>query len=298
MEFAFHTPAMKSLDERILDCYEQLTPLEQRLATVLLEHQRDLASYAATELATQAGVSKATAARLFQRLGYHSYAEARRQSRSLHRWGSPLNRLDEAERGARDPGNPMTHLQLEAANLTRSFEATDPATFASALAALRAAGRIWLIAFRASRPIAELAAFWLKYLSKNVTLLPTAGLTFAEDAVDMHPGDLLFAIGLRRRPRVFRAFLQNAKENGLTILLLTDLSASATARLADVVIRCHSRSLNVFDSYTAAASMVNYLLGCLAAEAGEQVRPRLQRIEELADRLDAFTVLQSRRERR
>jgi DNA-binding MurR/RpiR family transcriptional regulator len=281
---------MKPLDERILDSYEDMTPLEQRLAGVLLEHQRDLASYSATELASQAGVSKATAARLFKRLGYRSYADARRQSRSLHRWGSPLSRLDAADRGAGDPTSPIAHLHLEAANLTRSFEATDAATFAAALTALADAGRVWLIAFRASRPLAELAAFWLKYLRKSVTVLPTAGLTFAEDAVDMQPGDLVFAIGLRRRPRVFRAFLQNARDLGVTVLLLTDLTASATARLGDVVIRCHSRSLNAFDSYTAAASMVNYLLGRLATEHADQVRPRLERIEELADRLDTFTV--------
>jgi DNA-binding MurR/RpiR family transcriptional regulator len=80
---------MKPLDARVLDVYESLTPLEQRLASVVLEHQRELASCSATELARQADVSQATAARLFKRLGYSSYKEARQYSRAMTRWGSP-----------------------------------------------------------------------------------------------------------------------------------------------------------------------------------------------------------------
>ncbi|MCH7794161.1 MAG: hypothetical protein IH900_03325 [Proteobacteria bacterium] len=50
-------PCQKTLDTRILDIFEELSPSEQRLADVVLEHQRDLASYSATELADLASVS-------------------------------------------------------------------------------------------------------------------------------------------------------------------------------------------------------------------------------------------------
>ncbi len=279
---------MKPLDARILDIYETLTPLEKRLANIVLEHQRDLASYSATELARQADVSKATAARLFKRLGYGSYDEARRQSRALRAWGSPLSRFDTLERHEEDGSDLVAHLRTEIANLSRSFEGIRPESFAAAVDMLLRAERIWLIGFRGSHPVAELAAFWLKYLKKNVQFLPSGWMTFAEDVIDIGPGDTVFAVGLRRRPAAFRALVQNARESGAGILLLTDLSASATARLADVVLRCHSRSTSIFDSLSTAVSMVNFLLGSLALRQGEAVRDRLRRIEDLADRLDAI----------
>jgi DNA-binding MurR/RpiR family transcriptional regulator len=264
--------------------------LEQRLANVVLEHQRELASYSATELAQAANVSKATAARLFKRLGYASYNEARQQSRALRHWGSPLRHLDNL-----DPPNALelgvvAHLRNEIANLTRTFEGLESETVARTVAALMQAERICLLGFRGSHPLAELASFWAKYLKNDIFLLPSPWMSFAEDVISLQPGDTVLAIGMRRRPRMFRALLQQAFDLGATVILLTDLSASATAKLAHIVIRCHSRSSNVFDSYAAAVSMVNYLLGALAVQSGEPIRPRLNRIEEIADQLDAFTV--------
>jgi DNA-binding MurR/RpiR family transcriptional regulator len=282
--------SMTPLDTRILDIYELLTPLEQRLANVVLEHQRELASYSATELARAANVSKATAARLFKRLGYASYNEARRQSRALRYWGSPLKHFDDL-----DPPNDLelgiaAHLRNEIANLTRTFEGLESETVARTVAALARADRICLLGFRGSHPLAELASFWAKYLKNNIVLLPSPWMTFAEDVIALKPGDAVLAIGMRRRPRMFRALLEHALDFGATVILLTDLSASGTAKLAHFVIRCHSRSANVFDSYATAVSMVNYLLGALALQGGEPSRPRLERIEEIADQLDAFTL--------
>jgi len=281
---------MKSLDARILDIYDALTPLERRLADVVLEHQRELASYSATELAVQADVSKATAARLFKRLGYSSYKDARHQSRTLRRWGSPLSLLEGLEEFDASQPSIVAHLQNDIANLTRTFGALRPETTGQVIDMLVRADRIWVIGFRASHELAELAAFWLKHLKYNVSLLPSGWMTFAEDMIDMRPGDAVLAIGFRRRPRMFRALLQNARDVGANVILVTDLSASGAARLAHVVLRCHSRPSGVFDSYAAATSLLNYLLAALALREGTTVRPRLQHIENLHDKLDAFTV--------
>ncbi|MBV9633972.1 MAG: MurR/RpiR family transcriptional regulator, partial [Methylobacteriaceae bacterium] len=219
--------------------------MERRLANVVLEHQRELASYSATELARQADVSKATAARLFKRLGYASYNEARLQSRALRYWGSPLRHFDDAERPSDIQLSIAAHLQNEVANLTRTFEGLRPEIVEEALAVLSKTQRIWLIGFRASHALAELATFWIKYLKSDVVLLPSAWMTVAEDVVAVQPEDTVLAIGMRRRPRLLRALLKHARESGATVILLTDLSASATAKFADIVIRCHSRSANV-----------------------------------------------------
>ncbi len=281
---------MKFLDARILDIYEDLTPLERRLADVVLEHQRELASYSATELALQADVSKATAARLFQRLGYSSYKELRQQSRALRRWGSPLSLLEGLEEFDATQPSMVAHLQNDIANLTRTFQALQPDAINQVVDMLGRADRIWLIGFRASHELAELGAFWLRHLKYNVSLLPSGWMTFAEDVIDMRAGDAVLAIGFRRRPRMFRALLQNARDVGANVILVTDLSASTTAKLAHVVLRCHTRSSGVFDSYVAAASLLNYVLAALALRNGKAVRSRLQRIEDLHDKLDAFTL--------
>ena len=59
-----------SLTARIRDRYGDLSPMERRLADVILACPGELSGYSATELAGRAGVSKMTVSRLVRRLGY------------------------------------------------------------------------------------------------------------------------------------------------------------------------------------------------------------------------------------
>lgn len=281
----------KSLDTRILDLYESLSPREQALADVVLEHQRDLASYSATELARRAGVSKATAARLFKRLGYLNFNEARRQSRSLKHWGSPLNTLTDAPDISKVDTTLLTHLNNDLTNVTRTFEALRSEVVGEAVESLAEADTVWILGLRNSYSMAHYARFLMTILKPRVRLVPVGGLSFAEEVVDMSPGDVLLVLGFRRRPRILRALMDTAQKAGLKIILLTDLSASITPRHADIVLRCHSRGLYFVDSYTSAMSLLNYLASALALRLGEAGRARIEQIDDLHDALDVFTAM-------
>lgn len=287
---------MKPLEERVLSLYESLTAMERRLADVVLEHQRDIAGYSATELARQANVSKATAARLFKRLGYKDYGEAKRHARAMRHWGSPLTVFEELDPRKSEP-NLGLHLQNDITNLTLTFQRLHHDVVEAAIDVLARAERIWVVGLRANHPLAGSMDFWLKILKSNVHFVPTSGLTFAEDMVDMRADDAVVAVGFRRRSRLFRALLKKARQMGLKIVLVTDLSASATADLAHVVIRCHTRPSYLFDSYTAVISVLNFLVAGLAIRLGAQTRARLRKIELLHDELDAFTTPVGRRRR-
>ena len=65
----------------IQEHFEHLSPSERKLAELLLDRADDLLTYSASEMAAMAGVSKATAARLFRSLGYADFNEVRLQAR-------------------------------------------------------------------------------------------------------------------------------------------------------------------------------------------------------------------------
>ena len=85
---------MRSLVQRIRNTYAALPAGERKLAELILEMRGDFAAYSATELASRAGVSKATGARLVRRLGYLDFHEMREQARSSFQNGSPLEAHD------------------------------------------------------------------------------------------------------------------------------------------------------------------------------------------------------------
>lgn len=82
--------ATTPLPQRLLEHYNAMPRAERRLADLLLEDVRAVIDNSATALADRAGVSKATAARLFQRLGYPSFKAAQKGLKEAHAAPMPV----------------------------------------------------------------------------------------------------------------------------------------------------------------------------------------------------------------
>jgi DNA-binding MurR/RpiR family transcriptional regulator len=280
---------MKSLESRILDIYDTLTPGAQRLSEVLLEHQMDLASYTAEELAVRAGVSKATAARLFKSLGYRNYGEAKRQTRLLKNWGSPLLALSDMKQPTELASLADRHKHTEINNIEKSFAMLNESKIERMIDALEKTRRVWIIGLRNGAGIAEYFRYFLTMMKDDVRFLPQSGSSFAEDFASTEAGDVVVAISFRRRPKQLRFLLHQASELGATTVLVTDLSVSDHSRYADFVLRCWCRSPTIFDIHASAVGILGFILSALAVRTGEGLRDRLERIEVLHDNLNDLT---------
>lgn len=278
--------ALDPIDQRIMAVFADLTPSERRLAEVVLEAQASLSSYTASELAEQAGISAATAARFFKRLGYRNYNEARLHSRRTEIWGSPLSELSGGGRGEAQPGRLADHVAQDLQNFSRSVEILPEELLDEAVALLAGARRVWVLGYRNSRAVAFYARALLLNLKPEVQLLPQEGASLAEDVASFAPGDVLLAIGLRRRPRVLGEVLAVAREAGVPSILVGDPTVAQTARHASIVLRCHNRGHGIFDSIVVAMSLINYLCSNLVDALGPEIRDRLARIEDLHARFD------------
>jgi len=277
---------MKPIETRIYDHYDNLSRSERRLADVVLEHQRDLPSYTATELADRAGVSKATAARLFKSLGYQTFDEAKREVRAARYWGSPLA-VVEGRTGEETLGASLQGLvQADLANLRMTLDSLLPEELDRAVRMMATAGRIRIVGLRNSYGLGHLARHYLGFARPDIQVMPVGGASWGEEMASLASGDLMFAIGFRRRPKILARLLQTAQEMGIGTVLLTDMSATQSARHADVVIRCHSKCPAPFSSFTAAITVINYLAWALVEMQGPAGIDRLRHIDGLVSSLD------------
>jgi len=281
------TPARKPVEDRILDIYDGLPASERRLADIVLACQGDLASYSASELAERAGVSKATTSRLFQRLGYARFTDARREARGAGvPWGSPLS-IDSENRGSIDPGNSLSaHLTRDLQNLGRTFESLRPETIEQAVGLLAEARSVRVVGFRNSHALAHYARSVLTTVKPDVRLAPGSALEVAEDLAGLSAEAAVLAIGLRRRPQLFRRVLALLHQRGVPVVMVTDPTASTATRYATVVLRCHNWGSAMFDSYASAISVLNLLCSRIAARLGPAARDRLAVIEHIHRDLD------------
>ncbi len=275
-----------TINARILQHIDSMTGSERRLADVVMESIETLPHLTAGELAARAQVSNATAARFFQRLGYGSFADFRREVRGRHDWGSPLYQLTGIGQQRMASGDFGLHIAQDLQNLARTAEMLNPDAIAEAVGMLARARTVWVIGFRNSYALATYARGLLVNVKADVRLLPVAGMTLAEDMVSIEQADAVLAIGFRRRPTVLREIMQVAAERSAPIILVTDMTATRTAQIADVALRCQNRGQSLFDSYAAPMSLINYICAAVGASLGKQAVDRLTDIEALHDRLD------------
>ena len=124
----------------------------------------------------------------------------------------------------------------------------------------------------------------------DVRLLPHGGLSFGEEFASMTLRDVLVAIAFRRRPKALRNLLAEARKLGIPVILITDASASHSAKQADIVFRCRCRNPSLSDSYTSVTSLLNYLVSATAFSLGAEARERLERIDKFHGKVDDLVV--------
>ncbi|MFT4286946.1 MurR/RpiR family transcriptional regulator [Nocardioides sp.] len=257
------------IDERIARRRDELSPQERRAAETLLAHLDDLATYRAAELAGLAGVSKATMSRLFRSLGFADFDEVRDHLRSLRVTGEP-RRVD----GAPDLAN---QIAAETTAIQRTLE--QPA-LRDAVEVIASARQVLVVGWRNSYPVALHLREQLIHARPRVAIAPAPGQVIGEELADLGPADVVVAVGFRRRPRGFGAFLTAANATGAAVVLLTDPSGGEHVGRARVRLECPVQGPLAYDSYAAAMSLVSVLADAVLFERGRSGRTRISAISD------------------
>lgn len=263
-----------NIDERIARHRSELSPQERRAADCLLANLEDLATYRAAELADLAGVSKATMSRLFRSLGYDGFDEVRDQLRAMRHAGEPHH---DRTAGPTDLGR---HRDAEAAAIA---EALAQPGVTEAVELLAGARRVLVVGWRNSYPVALHLREQLVHARPDVTIGPAPGQVIGEEVVGLGPEDVVVAVGFRRRPHGFGAFLGAAAATGARVVLLVDPTGADLA--ATVRLECRVQGLLAYDSYAPAMSLVAVLADRVLARRGEAGRERVAAISDTYLRL-------------
>jgi DNA-binding MurR/RpiR family transcriptional regulator len=276
---------LQPIEQLIRSRYADLSPSDRKLSEVVIARQNDLVAFSATELAALAGVSKASAARFFKRLGYQDFNEFRAGVRARFSSESPLYNLDRVARTHKPQEGFASHVQADALNLAELLKRVRPDDIRQALLLLKQAKRLWVAGYRNGYASAFYAHALFSHARPDVTLINEAAAKSADLLADMKKGDVLFAIDFRRRTRQLPKLLDVAREAGVAVVLLTYTPMSSLAVQANVVLNCPIEGSAIFDSYAAAMSLVNYLGTELVTSTPAVSRKRMARIERLHELL-------------
>ena len=275
----------KLLDGRIEALADILPDSERKLAELLTARPALLATHSATELATLAGSSKAAVTRFIQRIGYQSFANARREAREGQWQGSPAFQYAPNLSGIADEFVGK-HLQCDLANIARTFERLNPKTLDQAIDAIVRSRRIAIIGYRNSYALAQYLARQLVLLKELVWLLPRAGQTVGEDLAGFSSDDMAIVLAFRRRVPVVDRIVRHVRQVGMPVLVLTDAATASKDMPANWRIVCETHGAAQFDSYAAAMSMLNLLVSMIALRPEIAHNNRLRPAEHLHNALN------------
>ncbi|MGI9505552.1 MAG: MurR/RpiR family transcriptional regulator [Geminicoccaceae bacterium] len=269
------------LAKRILDQYDAMPRGERRLADLLLEQPMAVIEQSAAKLAERAAVSKATTTRFFQRLGYPSFKAAQRTAREQGIDPQPVEFGARMQRLADQQMDLSQHLQSEVQNLVRSIEQQRSDDMSRAVRMLARADKLWVVGFGDNYPLAHFARALLIKIRPDIRMIPIGGFSVPEEFASISPSDTMLAFGLSRRTRALRNILRSAAQADAKTVFVTDYPSQPSAGGETVMLRCRSVGAAVFDSPTAAVSLMIYLCSSLAAHLGEASIERLRRIESI-----------------
>lgn len=265
-----------TLRERIQTQYELLSPADRKLADVVLAHEKDLLVYSATELAALAGVSKASTARFFRRLGFADFSAFRQHQRKPQ--ASPLDRL--AQQGI--SASPLQqHLAHDVQQLHGLADSVTEQGLQQAAKLLARAPRVWVVGYRNGYMAAFYAQALLSQLRAAVHLLNEGAGEDAELLAEIQRGDVLLAMDFRRRTRRLSQVVEIACEAGAALVLVSDARLSTLAARAQVLFICPPQVEAIFDSYVGAISLIHYLATATLGHLPKKARIRMAAIEQV-----------------
>jgi len=269
---------VSSLRQRIQDQYLMLSGVDRKLADVLLAHESAALGYSASELAGQAGVSKASAVRFFRRLGFAGFQAFRQHLRNQQVPTSPLARLRQ------EPGHATAlhqHLAQDAAVLQQLAQQLSDAQVHAGARLLLNARRIGVLGWRNSFMAAFYARALLAQVRPGVLLLNEAAGQDAEWLADIGAQDVLLVLDLRRRTHRLTTTVSAACAQGATLLLISDAQLSPLHSLARCSLICPaSTTTAVFDSYVGVISLIHHLAQVVLALSPDATRAHLNSVEQ------------------
>jgi len=267
----------QSIEQRIKLIYDQLSPTQQKLAACILNHQGDIATYSATELAKLADVSKSAVTRLLQRLGYKDFTEVKKQVRAARRWGTPI--------AEKQPENrPLStlfqdYVTCDQSNIRRTLEAINSQDYQTAVRWISRADKVYIIGYRNNHALGLHLRQQLTQCRSGVQLLPLPGQTLGEEVAGFTREDIVIIMGVRRRPSWLKNLMISLRQKGLRLLYITDHADVNPHDISDLHFPCVVRGVSAFDSYASVMNLISMLASSVYQETYDSANERIQTIE-------------------
>jgi len=272
--------------ERLTEEWDALTPEAQKAARYVLENPNDVGVSTVREIAEAANVKPNTFVRMARQVGFEGYEDFRVPFREAIRKGA-VSFPDRARwlqdiRKSGDLGGLYADM-VEGAirNLEETFAGIDAEALKSAAEAIWASRQVFILGVGVNNANARNFTYLASTGMVQFHAIPRPGSTPTDDLAWADKRDVLIAMSMRPYRTEVVAAVEVAREQGLTIIGLSDSPASPIIRAADHGFVVAVDTPQFFPSSVSTIALLETLLSFVIAVASDEI---VERVEKFHDR--------------
>ncbi len=260
----------------------ELTPTERRIAEAVLAEPTLLAFGTVSDLAGRVGTSRPSIVRFATKLGFEGYTQLQQHVRSdlSHRLSRPSERIrsgHEMALPARVAINDAISSVFDALEGDRLTEIVEPVVRAE---------KVWILSGETSQAGAHALYSGLSMVRPGVRTLEEH--SFGTDLVDAGRRDAAVVFDFIRYRRQLTTAARIFADAGVTVVAITDSPLSPLVELADTWCQIEVPAIGPFDSSVPVVAMCELLVAQVAKELHDDATSRIDRIEALWEKNEAF----------
>ena len=267
-----------------------LSKSQKIISEYIVSNCEKAAYMTAAKLSEKTGVSESTVVRFATELGFDGYPALLKNLQSyVKAQMTSVQRMELAyeKMGSRDILTGT--LKADIGYIEKTLENIDKAQFEKAAMVISAAKKVYIIGVRSAACLAEFAGFYLNLIFSNVKLIKsTGGDDLFEQILNIGKDDVLIGISFPRYSKNTIKALNYAKNNGATVIGITDSKASPIVSESEICLIAESDTTSFVDSLAAPLSLINALIVAVGMNNKDRMQKNLEKLERIWDEYEVY----------
>lgn len=266
----------------ILQRFQRLSKGQKLIGEFILKHYDKAAFMTAAKLGSSVGVSESTVVRFADELDYNGYPKLQKALQELIKTKlTTVQRIELSNDFMGEETTLKSVLKSDMDNIRSTLEKINNDTFEEVVDKILSAKKIYIIGLRSSTALAEFLGFYLNLILDNVRVVTYGVSDIFEQLLRLDSSDLIIGIGFPRYSSKTVKALKYAKDNGATVVALTDGLLSPLAYEADFTLLVQSNMASFVDSLVAPLSVINALIIAVGLREKESISRSFAKLESI-----------------
>lgn len=282
----------ENFHDKIDSIYPSLSKGHKRIADFIKTNYEKASFMTAANLGKAVGVSESTVVRFASHIGFDGYPELQQYLQEMVKSHlTSVQRMDVA--ASRFEGDDFIDkafaADIEMIKATRDGISRE--AFAKSVEAINRAEKIYILGVRSSASLASFAAFYFRFLYRDVVLVDTSAASeMFEQMFRIGSNDVCIAVSFPRYSNQTVKALSFARNRGAAIISITDGEMSPIAQYATHLLVAKSSMVSFVDSLVAPLSLINALIAASAREKREDVYNDFKELEKIWDEYHVYST--------